>query len=747
MTAKQFRAREKEKKGTKDKDEEVQSRWHDNLTDGARRSIGTVISLLFALFFVLASAGKAGVVGETTHRFFSFLLGGAFFLLPLTFFFVAAAFLFSVRKKILTNTLVGGALFFFSALGLAELLFHDRAGGLIGFYVSSPLLRFFDTWVTFLLLLAFFLIGIIVMSDISLHSPVVLFRRLIKGRGEWGKGEASGEADILVTEPEFLENEEEPESVEGGEEPEMAEKTFPEKILSEKEKKQEGIPHFAVHKRSVSGTFQPPPLNLLETDSGKPSSGDVKANANIIKRTLQNFGIDVEMGEVNVGPSVTQYTLKPAEGIKISRISALQNDLALALAAHPLRLEAPIPGRSLVGIEIPNRAVARVGLRELLGHEEFIQSAKPLLFSLGRDVTGKAVFANLAAMPHLLIAGSTGSGKSINIHTILISLLYRNVPERMRILIVDPKRVELSLYKTIPHLLAPVVTDAKKAIIALRWIVKEMERRYEVLSKENVRDIHSYHALLQKRDSADVTEEEAMPYIIIVIDELADIMSVYPRELEASIVRLAQMSRAVGIHLIVSTQRPSVEVITGLIKANITNRIAFQVASQIDSRTVLDRAGAERLLGNGDMLFVAGNSGKPRRIQGAFVSEQEIGRVVQYVTSEYEQPFFDVNIEVAQGQKELRLGDSEEDDDDNLYEEARGIVVEAGKASASYLQRRLRIGYARAARLLDLLEERGVVGPGDGAKPREVLMRSEAKEFGTEANSAQDDREHEFSGE
>lgn len=732
------KSRDKKKEKEKNKDEEKSSYWRDSLTDGARRSVGTIVSLLFALFFVFAAAGKAGVAGNTAYHFFSFLFGGAFFLLPLTFFFAAAAMLFSIRKKILTNTFVGGAFFFFSALGLAELLFHGRAGGLVGFYVASPLLHFFDTWTTFLLLLSFFFIGIIIMSNVSLHALFVLLKRLIKGKGEREKEETSGETGVLITEPEAIEDEEASEFAETDGAPEGTEKTSVEKTLLEKEKKQEGIPRLALRRQPARGAFQPPPLNLLETDSGKPSSGDVKANANIIKRTLQNFGIDVEMGEVNVGPSVTQYTLKPAEGIKIARISALQNDLALALAAHPLRLEAPIPGRSLVGIEIPNRTVARVGLRGLLGHEEFTQSPKPLLLSLGRDVTGKAVFANLAAMPHLLIAGSTGSGKSINIHTILISLLYRNTPERLRFLIIDPKRVELSLYKTIPHLLAPVIIDAKKAILSLRWTVKEMEQRYETLSKESVRDIHSYHALLQKRDPAEITEEEAMPYIVVVIDELADIMSVYPRELEASIVRLAQMSRAVGIHLIVSTQRPSVEIITGLIKANITNRIAFQVASQIDSRTVLDRAGAERLLGNGDMLFVAGDSGKPRRIQGAFVSEQEIGRVVQYVASEYEQPFFDIDLDTARGQGELRLEDDGNGGDDDLYEEARGLIVEAGKASASYLQRRLRIGYARAARLLDLLEERGIVGPGDGAKPREVLVRSGTEKFGADSDMTQE---------
>ncbi|MBI2640858.1 MAG: DNA translocase FtsK [Candidatus Sungbacteria bacterium] len=479
-------------------------------------------------------------------------------------------------------------------------------------------------------------------------------------------------------------------------------------------------------KRLKKFEYKKPPLELLQGDRGTPSSGDIRANANVIKRTLENFGIDVEMAEVSIGPTVTQYTLRPAEGVKLSRIIGLHNDLSLALAAHPIRIEAPIPGKSLVGIEVPNRSIALVGLRALLEQKVFQESVHPLLFALGRDVAGLPVFADLARMPHLLISGATGAGKSVCAHTMLTSFLYRNPPEILRFIIVDPKRVELSVYNDIPHLLTPVITDPKTTIQALHWATKEMDRRYDVLSAHQVRDIVSYNSAAAKNQ-----EGELMPYIVIIIDELADLMAVFPREVESAIIRLAQMARAVGIHLVVSTQRPSVEVITGLIKANITSRIAFQVASQIDSRTILDMAGAEKLLGNGDMLFLAGDTAKPRRIQGAFVSEQEVKRAVDFLREEVEAPEYEEAI------LETKAGAGEEDsaeffgDDDPLYGEAREVVTQAGKASASYLQRRLRVGYARAARLLDLMEARGLIGPADGAKPREVLIKTAESRIGS----------------
>ena len=463
--------------------------------------------------------------------------------------------------------------------------------------------------------------------------------------------------------------------------------------------------------------------------------GDIKANANIIKRTLLNFGIIVDMDEISIGPSVTRYALKPAEGVKLSKILGLQNNLELALAAHPVRIEAPIPGKSLVGIEIPNSVKTTVGLASLLSQTEYSGSEKPLMVSLGKSITGSSVFANLAKMPHLLIAGATGSGKSVTIHVIINSLLFRNSPENLKFIMIDPKRVELTLYNKISHLLTPVITDAKKAIMSLKWAAKEMDRRYDLLEKHKVRDIESYHKNIlsphmEKVKKGSETEMiDLMPYIVVVIDELADIMQAYPRELESAIVRLAQMSRAVGIHLILSTQRPSVNVITGLIKANVPTRIALQVASQFDSRTILDSAGAEKLLGAGDMLYQSGEMSKPIRLQCPYISETEVKKVAEYLfkNSEDDLPT-DINMESAQERNVLfdsAIVGSDDDVDDDLYEDAREEVIKAGRASTSYLQRKLRVGYARAARLIDILEEKGVIGPGDGAKPREVLIKPE----------------------
>ncbi|MEK7543120.1 MAG: DNA translocase FtsK, partial [Patescibacteria group bacterium] len=418
------------------------------------------------------------------------------------------------------------------------------------------------------------------------------------------------------------------------------------------------------------------------------------------------------------GPTVTRYTLKPAEGTKISRITSLNQDLALSLAAHPIRIEAPIPGKSLVGIEVPNKAAAVVRLGNLILYEDF-QKSGLLTFALGRNVNGDPVFMNIEKLPHVLIAGATGSGKSIAIHSLIISLLYKNSPDMLKLILIDPKRVELSVYNGLPHLIAPVVMENKKAIGALRWVIQEMDRRYPLLQEAGSRDIASYNK----------NTSEKLPYIIVVIDELADLMATYGREVEGSIVRLAQMARATGIHLVVSTQRPSVEVITGLIKANITGRIALQVASQIDSRTILDSAGAEKLLGNGDLLLQSAEFSKPRRIQGCFITEEEIKKVVSFIIKNNEPAAETVAIPINGDEQggPLPLFDrmDENGDDDELFDQAVQVVRQAQKASASLLQRRLKVGYARAARLLDIMEEREIVGPGDGAKPREVFITDE----------------------
>lgn len=741
----------RKRKNKEQYEEETQGSWFSDVRPETKKGILAIFCFICAALFVLSSVGKGGNAGNFLFRILNSLLGRGYFFAPLAFIFVGFSLLLSGGKKIMHVVVLGVFIFLLSSLTLLDIVFGDKSGGLLGSFLGAPLITLFDFWASIVIVSGLLIVSFLLMFNVPLW---------VKRGGE-EVDSATGdvpEKDITTTEDTnlhytsdgsresgaraLLENLytalqhafEKKESV--GEEhvsysavSHGDEKSLPDSVIAGERGYTEARVKFAANENELGvmrkiikkSSYKKPPVELLQNDRGKPTAGDIRANSNVIKRTFENFSIDVDMGEVSIGPTVTQYTLKPAEGVKLSRITALHNDLSLALAAHPIRIEAPIPGRSLVGIEVPNYSVATVGLRSLIEHKLFLDAAQPLFFGLGRDVTGNPVFADLAKMPHLLISGSTGSGKSVCAHTILTSFLYRNPPEALRFILVDPKRVELSAYNDIPHLLTPVITDAKKTIQALRWAAKEMDRRYDELSTFQARDIISYNTRVAKTG-----EREILPYIVIIIDELADLMSVYPREVESAIIRLAQMARAVGIHLIVSTQRPSVDVITGLIKANITARIAFQVASQIDSRTVLDVAGAEKLLGNGDMLFLAGDTAKARRIQGAFISEQEVKRLVGFLREEMDAPEYDGNI------FEMRLeggrnsgGDfSDEEDSEPLYEDARAIVVEAGRASASYLQRRLRVGYARAARLLDLLEERGVIGPGEGAKPRDVLIRS-----------------------
>lgn len=724
--------RAREGKGEQERGES----WLQELKHETKQSIFIVAAFSFAVIFTLSILGKAGSAGVFMERGLSLLFGRAEFIVPLFLFFIGLSLAFYFRPRFFGPTLLGSFLFFASILGGIEIVFGGKTAGYAGFVVAVPVLKLFDFWASFIVMSALFIISILLMLNASFIKARLSENEEEEKDEEKSRNESVRGFQLLKNALAFLRKPKKDEASYESVSVPVAEKEKSEEPVEEDaamEDSEEGKSNgaagetFTTISRRRKADFQTPPLDLLENDRGKPSSGDIKANANIIKRTLKNFGIDIEMAEVNVGPSVTQYTMRPAEGVKITRITALQNDLALALAAHPIRIEAPIPGRSLVGLEIPNKAVALVGIRSLLSGDEFQKNPSTLSLALGRDVSGKAVYTALEKMPHFLIAGSTGSGKSVAIHGLMVSLLYKNGPDNLRFLLVDPKRVELSAYSGIPHLLAPVITDAKKTILALKWAVSEMERRYEMLSSVGVRDIHSYQPTKQ-------AFENPMPYIVIVIDELADIMATYPRELEATIVRLAQMSRAVGIHLIVSTQRPSVEVITGLIKANITSRIAFQVASQVDSRTILDMAGAEKLLGNGDMLFLAGDVAKPRRIQGSFVSENEVRKVAQFLEDQYagyDGGAIAIESEDSGSKKTIFdeiSEDMDNDDEDELYADAKKIVIEAKKASASYLQRRLRIGYARAARLLDILENKGVIGPGEGAKPREVYSDAVSEE-------------------
>jgi len=679
-----------------------------------------VLSVLTTVFLLFAAWGKAGVVGSGTYRSLVYLFGIGYYLVPLVFAILAVSFFQSKEKSFALPQIISSVLFFVSSLGLIN-LWAPSKGGVTGGTISEPLLSLFDKPVSTVILVSFILISLLIIFDQRVKVNLLSFLTNI-----FRKKEVTPDALI---EEKSVEVEKAVEKVANSkpEEPQMGEKESLVKKFLNKEDSEGFVPTMT---RRLGKAWVPPPLSLLDKDRGKPGVGDIKANANQIKRTLLNFGIVVEMDEISIGPSVTRYSLKPAEGVKLSKILGLQTNLELALAAHPVRIEAPIPGKSLVGIEVPNTSKATVGLGSLLSESAYSESDKPLLVCLGRNISGRSIFANLAKMPHCLVAGATGSGKSVTIHAIINSLLFRNPPENLKFIMIDPKRVELTLYNKIPHLLTPVITDPKKAILALKWAAKEMERRYNILESHSVRDVDSYH----KNIKQDTEGEDAMPFIVVIIDELADLMQSYPRELESAIVRLAQMSRAVGIHLLISTQRPSVNIITGLIKANIPSRIALQVSSQIDSRTILDAAGAEKLLGAGDMLFISGEMSKPERIQSAYISEGEVKNVVKYLSDTYVEEL-NSQIDFSGGKIDNAIfsasigDDRENDDDDELYEEAREIVMSAGKASTSYLQRKLKVGYSRAARLIDLLEERGVVGPGFGAKPREVIGATNTSGF------------------
>ena len=697
------------KKSTKNRRKKVE------LKEETTESLWGIGILVLGLLIALSIFHLAGIAGDFIYKILSSFFGFGYYLLPIILGIVGVSFMREGKFWIARIHALMSLSLLLSTLGIMDLASNGNGasvtltyGGILGSMIAWPFVKLFGIYG-----------GILLLGTILIVSLLVLFNEKPNLLSLWYRLKEFMTRDVTVP---FINSEtnENEEKITKKETVEPAQELEYEEVAMKVEK--EGL---LSPKKKFKTNYVPPPLELLEKDKGKPNIGDMKGNTNIIQRTLLNFGIPVEMDEVTVGPTVTRYALKPAQGVKLSRIVGLQNDLALALAAHPIRIEAPIPGKSLVGVEIPNKVKSTVGLATLLADDKFQNSPKPLTVALGRGLSGKAVFGNLAKMPHALIAGTTGSGKSVTIHSIITSLLYRNGPDDMKLIMVDPKRVELTLYNKIPHLLTDVITDPKKTIFALKWAAKEMDRRYDVLQAESVRDIESYHSTVYAK--AKEGEAERMPYIVIIIDELADIMQAYPRELESAIVRLAQMSRAVGIHLILSTQRPSVNVITGLIKANIPTRVALQVSSQIDSRTILDQGGAEKLLGAGDMLYASGEMSQPERLQSAFISEDEVKRVVSYLRDAYmdeipEQIILTGNIEKGGGLFSDSLEGGSGGDDD-LYEEARETVIRDQKASTSYLQRKLGVGYARAAKLIDMLEDHGVVSAGNGAKPREVLEK------------------------
>ncbi len=697
-----------------------------------RREIVAIAILCLGVLAALAYFQPVGTALVWLDKMLAYLLGEV---RPLLFLALFGLGFLVIRKGVRGANVLGIGILVAATSALVHILATPPEslgsagtvlqGGMMGEYLALPLYRFFGFWASVVILIALLLtsLSLLLPSPITrlLSSSFLLFRLVgeVIGLGSrifrYFKDSFQKNTGSVMPAPS-------PSSFEVRTVESDAVAVEQEDVLEEEGADQDqagGLPDLAkpIRRRRPLPNIQVS-LELLEKNNSKPTSGDIRIRSAIIQKTLQNFGIDVEMGEVAVGPTVTQYTFRPAEGVKLSSITGLSNDLALALASTSVRIEAPIPGKSLVGVEVPNEQVAMVKLREILESPDWSRRSSPLSLALGKDVSGKPWIADIVRMPHLLVAGSTGSGKSVCLNTIIMSLLYQNGPSDLRFIMVDPKRVELPIYNKIPHLLAPVITDVKRTIEALRWAVGEMERRFILLQETGARDIKSYN----ERRRAD---EEKMPYLVFIIDELADLMVAASSSVEGYIIRLAQMARAVGIHLIIATQRPSVDVLTGLIKANITSRIAFAVASLIDSRTILDSAGAEKLLGRGDMLFTTPELSKPRRLQGAYISDVEIRRVVEFLKEAGEPDYIEIGNHGGSGSAGNGGGSYEEGDGDDLLPEAKQMIMQAGKASASLLQRRLKVGYARAARILDLLEAEGFIGPGEGAKPREILRREE----------------------
>lgn len=682
------------------------------------REVGAVIYLALAAVFYLIISDKAGILGDFLNKYLRILFGVGTLALPFLFLSLAITLFVSRRIRLDSTRYFGIGLLIFSSLGLVhmrvpvdKMLDNVQAfGGYIGF-LSSVLLRIFiSDIVAQVILIAVLLVSILMTFEISFSQIFSLFtsdRKIVVSTKSSRKSAMLDDGELNIVKPQITKPKDEDLEID-----KPIKKIQPLEINKPKPVKK---PEPKIRNIDYS-KWEFPSLDLLSSASSQVYVTDkvLKENAEKIKEKLNQFGIDVSMKDVNIGPTVLQYTLQPNDGVKLNKITSFKDDIALALAAKSVRIEAPIPGKPLVGIEVPNEKRMIVHLRELLESDEFTSNPSKLKLVLGRDVSGAPVIDDLTSMPHLLIAGATGSGKSVGMNTFLLSLLYQNSPEDLKMIMVDPKRVELTSYNGIPHLLTPVITDPEKAHSALKWAVAEMNRRYIDFAEKGYRNIEEYNKGEPKR----------MYKIVIVIDELADLMmQANKKDTEAAICRIAQMARAVGMHLIIATQRPSVNVITGVIKANIPTRIAFTVTSGVDSRTIIDSIGAEDLLGMGDMLYLPGNMSTPLRVQGVYVSSKEIQKVTNRIKLTVE-PDYDETI-VSQtvntgGIDYVGTGDGS--DKDALYNDAIEVIKGTGKASASLLQRRLSVGYARAARILDILEEHGLIGPSNGAKPREIYI-------------------------
>lgn len=724
------------------------NRLRNELTGIILITIG--ILMLFSVF----SSSTSGILGKVIKKILIAVVGAGAFIFPLIIIFIGVCYIFKNNKIYFNKKFFGIILFIITTLMLLSMLnlnlfyINDDVasginkiyesqliwqGGIIGYLIDIPLFKLFGNVGFYVILISLYIISFLLVCNISLYDMAMSIKQksikepIKKSDSNNGSNEKESFVNNINKRIKILDFMKSGDIKQGDSAPNIIESPIPEitkEISSDTDNSiNEELDKEINTKKNYLYNF--PTLDLLrqniQSKLNKEDKKDLISSATKLEKTLSSFGVEAKVIQVSKGPSVTRFELQPSPGVKVSKIVNLADDIALNLASSGVRIEAPIPGKSAVGIEVPNKDLTPVYIREVIESEEFKNSKNTLAVCLGKDISGNCVSTDLVKMPHLLIAGATGSGKSVCINSLIVSLLYKYSPDDVKLLMIDPKVVELSIYNGIPHLLIPVVTDPKKAAGALNWAVNEMTRRYKLFADINVRNIESYNELYIKNKI-----ESKLPVIVIIIDELADLMMVCANDIEDYIGRLAQMARAAGMHLVIATQRPSVDVITGVIKANIPSRISFAVSSQIDSRTILDMAGAEKLLGKGDMLFYPVAEAKPIRIQGAFISEDEVDKVVTYIKDQEGEPIYENDII-----EEIDTAASEgESDKDELLEEAIRIVIQMKQASTSLLQRRLRIGYNRAARIIEQMETRGIISSRDGSKPRQILIDENNIDYG-----------------
>ena len=725
----------KKRKSTK---KSAPAKLQHSLPAGFWSQVGAVMLILLSLLLVVSWFGVGGPVLQWIDMATVKTIGYTAYALPILLIYLAVE-TFRAEENQLPAVVKFAAILeivWFSGLfGLMKTASRPNSGGFVGDILNTATLKMVDSAIAVIIYLV---LAFITVLFITQTSPFTVFSKLwemIKSNTKEDDNNRSIMKKASVAQPAEEEKKTDLGEIKLNAGVPIIDTAKEKKSLLKKVEKPEKVNEEQALVATRDPNWEAPSLDLLEKNESGADAGDTRQNAQIIHDTLAEFNIEAAMGDINVGPKVTQYTLRPPSGVKLTRITALETNIALNLAAQSLRIEAPIPGQRAVGIEVPNRKAAEVRLRSTLSSKQWAAARDPLSFGIGKDISGQVVVGELGKMPHLLIAGQTGSGKSVMINTLLCSLLYRNSPSDMKLILVDPKQVEMAPYADIPHLLTPVINEPEKTISALKWAVNEMERRYKLLAGEKIRNIKEYNKRLQSRakkiaiadENGNIQEHEdgSMPYIVIVVDEMSDLMMMAKKDVETLIVRLAQKSRAVGIHLVLATQRPSVNVITGLIKANVPARIAFTVASQVDSITILDQSGAEKLLGQGDMLFYVTSMSKPKRIQGAWVTDDEVNKIADHLRMQMA-PQYNDEVVAQPVQLDGKGGvvmDLSEGGDDKFKDAVR-VVVERRKASTSMLQTRLGIGYQRAARIIEEMEERGIIGPQNGSKPRDVLISS-----------------------